>query len=81
MAQKENTHNAKAGETTAEANAADAAAIKAADAGDGKVGGNAPKTAKKDPTEGLVKMHKDGETLHIHPTTVEAHKGSGWKVA
>lgn len=33
------------------------------------------------PTEGLVKMHKDGEDLHVHPTTVEAHQDAGWKVA
>ena len=32
-------------------------------------------------TEGLVQMHKDGEQLHVHPTTVEAHKQAGWKHA
>jgi membrane protein involved in colicin uptake len=32
-------------------------------------------------TEGLVKMHKDGEILHVHPTTVESHKSAGWKHA
>ncbi|WP_020472372.1 hypothetical protein [Zavarzinella formosa] len=32
-------------------------------------------------TEGLVKMSKDGEHLHVHPTTVEAHKTAGWKHA
>lgn len=32
-------------------------------------------------TEGLVKMHKDGTHLHVHPTTVKAHETAGWKLA
>ena len=32
-------------------------------------------------TEGLVKMHKDGTTLHVHPTAVKAHSSAGWKHA
>jgi hypothetical protein len=32
-------------------------------------------------TEGLVKMHKDGTHLHVHPSTVDAHKSAGWKLA
>lgn len=32
-------------------------------------------------TEGLVEMTKDGERLHVHPTTVEAHQAAGWKLA
>ncbi len=31
--------------------------------------------------KGLVKMHKHGEHLHVHPTTVDAHTAAGWKVA
>jgi hypothetical protein len=34
-----------------------------------------------DDTEGLIKMHKDGVNLHVHPTTVDAHKTAGWKHA
>ena len=30
--------------------------------------------------DGLVAMVKDGEELRIHPTCVQAHKESGWKV-
>jgi hypothetical protein len=30
-------------------------------------------------TDGLVKMHKDGTTLHVHPTAVKAHISAGWK--
>jgi hypothetical protein len=30
-------------------------------------------------TAGLVKMHKDGTTLHVHPTAVKAHSSAGWK--
>ena len=37
--------------------------------------------AESDETEGLVNMHKDGTTLHVHPTTVKAHEQAGWKVA
>jgi hypothetical protein len=32
-------------------------------------------------TEGLVKMHKDGTSLHVHPTAVKAHVSAGWKHA
>ena len=32
-------------------------------------------------TEGLVKMSKSGESLHVHPTTVKAHKEAGWELA
>ena len=31
-------------------------------------------------TEGLVKMHKDGMSLHVHPTTIRAHKEAGWEL-
>lgn len=37
--------------------------------------------AEEESTVGLVKMHKHGEYLHVHPTTVEAHKEKGWSVA
>ncbi|QEL18723.1 hypothetical protein [Limnoglobus roseus] len=37
--------------------------------------------AAEESTEGLVKMHKNGEHLHVHPTTVEAHKAAGWQHA
>lgn len=29
--------------------------------------------------EGLVRMHKDGETIDVHPTCVKAHEDAGWK--
>ena len=29
--------------------------------------------------DGLVAVHKDGETIRIHPTTVKAHHTAGWK--
>jgi hypothetical protein len=32
-------------------------------------------------TEGFVKMHKHGEYLHVHPSTVRSHEQVGWKVA
>lgn len=32
--------------------------------------------------DGLVKMVKSGEEpLHVHPTTVQAHRAAGWKPA
>lgn len=31
--------------------------------------------------EGLVKMRKGEETLHVHPTTVKAHQAAGWSHA
>jgi hypothetical protein len=31
--------------------------------------------------EGLVKVHKDGAHLHVHPTTVKDHLSAGWMVA
>jgi hypothetical protein len=42
-----------------------------------------PETAAVEPvasTEGLVKVQKGDEVLHIHPTTVKAHKEAGWKI-
>ncbi len=30
--------------------------------------------------ENLVAMAKDGETIAVHPTTVDAHLAAGWKV-
>lgn len=30
-------------------------------------------------TAGLVTMTKDGEMLHVHPSTVHAHKLVGWR--
>ena len=30
---------------------------------------------------GLVKMKKDGNTMHAHPDVVKHHEGNGWKVA
>ena len=30
--------------------------------------------------DGLVAMVKNGEEMHVHPTCVQAHKESGWKV-
>jgi membrane protein involved in colicin uptake len=38
------------------------------------------KAEEADPTEGLVKMHKNGETLYVHPTTVASHETVGWKL-
>lgn len=32
-------------------------------------------------TEGLIKMKKQGEHLHVHPSTIKAHKDAGWEVA
>ncbi len=34
-----------------------------------------------DPLAGLVKMQKDGRTIHAHPTTTDDHKKNGWTVA
>ena len=31
------------------------------------------------PTAGLVKVSKDGETQHVHPTTLNAHEQAGWR--
>jgi len=31
-------------------------------------------------TAGLVKVFKDGVTLHVHPTCVASHAKIGWKV-
>lgn len=28
----------------------------------------------------LVSMHKDSETIEVHPTCVKAHLDAGWKV-
>ena len=39
------------------------------------------KKPKAESTEGLVKMHKDGEHLYVHPLTVDAHKAAGWSHA
>lgn len=30
--------------------------------------------------DGLVKMTKGTESLHVHPTTVSAHQSAGWVV-
>lgn len=38
-------------------------------------------TKSEESTEGLVKVTKAGETLHVHPTTVQAHEAAGWKLA
>lgn len=38
-------------------------------------------TVNEPDLEGLIKMHKDGEELHVHPTTVKEHKTVGWKLA
>lgn len=32
-------------------------------------------------TDGLVKVKKGDDVLHVHPTTVKAHAEAGWKVA
>jgi hypothetical protein len=29
----------------------------------------------------LVKMHKDGQTIHAHPHVIAEHKKNGWKLA
>jgi hypothetical protein len=34
--------------------------------------------AKAEPTEGMIEMRKESERVHVHPTTVEAHKAAGW---
>ncbi|TGU44640.1 hypothetical protein EN788_22250 [Mesorhizobium sp. M2D.F.Ca.ET.145.01.1.1] len=31
--------------------------------------------------DGLVAMTKNGDVLHVHPSTVEAHKRAGWVIA
>jgi hypothetical protein len=38
------------------------------------------KAASEDKDDGLVEMTKDGETLRVHPSCVEAHKSAGWFV-
>lgn len=38
------------------------------------------KAAEKDPHEGLVKVKKEGTVLHVHPSTLAAHKEAGWHV-
>jgi hypothetical protein len=30
--------------------------------------------------DGLVAVHKHGETLRVHPSCVDAHVKTGWKV-
>lgn len=32
------------------------------------------------PDAGLIRVQKNGETLDIHPTTLQSHKDAGWKV-
>jgi len=32
-----------------------------------------------DHDEHLVRMHKDGETLDVHPSCVKAHADAGWQ--
>lgn len=32
------------------------------------------------PEAGLIRVQKNGETLDIHPTTLQSHKDAGWKV-
>lgn len=39
------------------------------------------KQAKPTPKKDLVKMVLDGRVLYVHPTTVAAHEGRGWKAA
>jgi hypothetical protein len=42
-----------------------------------------PETAAAEPVasiEGLVKVQKGEEVLHVHPTAVKAHKEAGWKI-
>jgi hypothetical protein len=57
-------------------------AEKEAEAAQAKADPKKPKAVKEaESTEGLVKMHKDGTHLHVHPTTVKAHESAGWKVA
>lgn len=39
-----------------------------------------PKQQAKEPVDdGLVPVSKDGETLRVHPSCVEAHKKTGWR--
>lgn len=38
-----------------------------------------PKAAPSVPTEGLVRVCKDGEYLDVHPTCLEAHLRAGWR--
>jgi hypothetical protein len=66
-----------------ETKTAEAAAPEIAEAKKGK---KAAKEAADDAeiaeaNEGLVKMHKDGQISHVHPTTVQAHIHAGWKHA
>lgn len=30
--------------------------------------------------DGLVKVHRKGKFLHVHPTCVAAHEKAGWEV-
>lgn len=39
-----------------------------------------PTTPAKADAVTLVEVHKDGERLHVHPTTVAAHAAAGWRV-
>lgn len=70
---------------TAEAKKAEAKAAEAKAKAEEKSKADAETKAKAKEeaasNEGLVKMHKDGTDLHVHPTTVEAHKAAGWNHA
>lgn len=37
--------------------------------------------AVRDPNEGLVKMTKGDEAIHVHPDNLHAHIEAGWKHA
>lgn len=72
---------AKNDDKTPEADKAASEAAKAQAAAEEQTRLDAEAKAAAEATEGLVKMHKDGEHLHVHPTTVDAHKSAGWKHA
>lgn len=41
----------------------------------------AAKELKDEPVaDGLVEVHKNGETLRVHPSCVRAHQSGGWKL-
>lgn len=69
--------------TEAEAKAkADADAAKAkADADTAKAVERARAAQEAVEARLLVSMTKEGETLRVHPTCVDAHKLAGWKLA
>lgn len=67
--------------TAAEVKDAEAAEVKAAKIAEAELEAaekSANAKASKAQSVGLVKMSKDGKTISVHPTCVEAHGRKGW---